>query len=599
MTMTTDKAMQQQLDQQIREGSKEVDAGLKLISQSLNGRPEEFRQYEELTALLDEYRKTRDEQVAHILNGGIEEAQTLAATVQTQRYNRIREVSLALSEDSLARAGARINETAASTAELTRIFLFIGIITVLMSVAAALFLNAIIVKPLVELTEAAGRIARGDLEVAITKSSRADEIGALTKAFIAMVGYLQGMAAVSRRVAQGDLAITVKPVSDSDVLGKAFLGMTGYLRDMAEVSGKIAEGDLAVTVRPVSEKDTLGTAFVGMTVYLRELARVSRQVADGDLTGSIQPVSDRDILGGAYANMLENLRGINREVSNSVNILASSASEILASTTQIASGMIETSTSVNETTATVEEVRQTAQLSAEKSRIVSENAQKAALVADQGSDTVKETVAGINHIRQLMETVAESVVMLSEQTQAIDDIIAVVSDLAQQSNLLAVNAAIEAAKAGEQGKGFAVVAQEIKSLADQSKQATEQVRTILADIQRATGKSVLAAEQVSKAVESGVKQATDSGESIVRLAAALGESSQAADQIAASSQQQLAGMEQVAMAMENIKQAAQQNVSGTKQVEQAAHTLNELGRKLKEMVARFKLLPELPGGRKC
>jgi len=104
--------------------------------------------------------------------------------------------------------------------------------------------------------------------------------------------------------------------------------------------------------------------------------------------------------------------------------------------------------------------------------------------------------------------------MLSEQIQAIGEIITVVTDLAQQSNLLAVNAAIEASKAGEHGKGFAVVAQEIKSLADQSKQATEQVRKILGDIQKATGKSVLAAEQVSKAVEGGVKQTAESGESI-------------------------------------------------------------------------------------
>ena len=178
--------------------------------------------------------------------------------------------------------------------------------------------------------------------------------------------------------------------------------------------------------------------------------------------------------------------------------------------------------------------------------------------------TVSETMEGINHIKGLMETVAESVVMLSEQTQAIGEIITVVNDLAQQSNLLAVNAAIEASKAGEHGKGFAVVAQEIKSLADQSKQATEQVRTILGDIQKATGKSVLAAEQVSKAVEGGVKQTTESGESIRKLAESISEAAQAAEQIAVSSQQQLAGMEQVAIAMENIKQATQQNVIGDK-----------------------------------
>jgi methyl-accepting chemotaxis protein len=251
--------------------------------------------------------------------------------------------------------------------------------------------------------------------------------------------------------------------------------------------------------------------------------------------------------------------------------------------------MSETATSVTETTATVEEIKQTALLSSKKSRGVSENAQKSAFIADQGYSTVYETMEGINHIKQLMETVAESVVLLSEQTQAIGEIITVVNDLAQQSNLLAVNAAIEASKAGEHGKGFAVVAQEIKSLADQSKQATEQVRKILGDIQKATGKSVLAAEQVSKAVEGGVKQTAESGESIKKLAEGISEAAQAAEQIAVSSQQQLAGIEQVAIAMENIKQATQQNVFGTKQVEQAAHALHEFGQKLKVMVSRFKV----------
>jgi methyl-accepting chemotaxis protein len=210
-------------------------------------------------------------------------------------------------------------------------------------------------------------------------------------------------------------------------------------------------------------------------------------------------------------------------------------------------------------------------------------------VAQQGSAAVTKTVEGINHMKGLMESVAESIIRLSEQTQAIGEIITAVSDLAQQSNLLAVNAAIEASKAGEHGKGFSVVAQEIKSLADQSKQATEQVRAILGDIQKATGASVMAAEQVSKAVDGGVKQAAESGESIKKLAESIAESAQAATQIAASSQQQFVGMDQIALAMENVKQASQQSVSATKQAEQAAQNLHALGQKLKEMVGKYKV----------
>ena len=550
MIVTKDKAKQQTLEKDIKERTKEIDEGYKILSEALQGHPEELRQFEEMVLLVADYRKTRDQQISLIYTDKAGEAEILDATVQSERFNRIREIAKKLGDTAVAQAKMRIIHADARAKFLSQTFVGISLLALILSVSAALFLSAVIARPLKKIAVAARRIATGDLEVTIPEDDRNDEVGTLAKAFTAMVRYLQDMAEVSRQVAGGNLAVTIQPVSDKDVLGKAFVEMTGYLHEMAAVS---------------------------------------KQVSEGDLTVRITPASDKDLLGNAFVHMLSNLRKINQEVWDGVNVLASSASEILASTTQIAAGMSETATSVTETTATVEEIKQTALLSSKKSRSVSENAQKAALVAERGHATVSEMVEGVGRIKGLMETVAESLVLLTEQTQAIGEITAVVTDLAQQSNLLAVNAAIEAAKAGEHGKGFTVVAQEIKSLADQSRQATEQVRTILGDIQKATGRSVLAAEQVSRAVEGGVKQTADSDDSIRELAESISEAAQAAEQIAVSSQQQLTGMEQVAMAMENIKQATLQNVLGTKQAEQAAHTLNELGQKLKEIVSRFKV----------
>ncbi|MBI5606300.1 MAG: hypothetical protein HY879_23445 [Deltaproteobacteria bacterium] len=285
----------------------------------------------------------------------------------------------------------------------------------------------------------------------------------------------------------------------------------------------------------------------------------------------------------------DNLRQAMQEVQESVNTLASAVNQILSSTTELAAVSAETSTAVSQTTATVEEVKQTARLASEKSRTVSDSAQQAAQVAQQGQEAVEETLRGISLIKQQMESVGESIVKLSEQNQVIGEIITTVNDLAQQSNLLAVNAAIEAAKAGEQGKGFAVVAQEVKSLAEQSKQATVQVRSILSDIQKATAAAVMTTEQVGKAVDRSVKQATESGEAITRLTESVTEAANALLQIVASSQQQLVGMDQIALAMENIKQAAQQNMAGTRQAEQSAHSLNELGQRLKGMIGQYKI----------
>jgi methyl-accepting chemotaxis protein len=325
---------------------------------------------------------------------------------------------------------------------------------------------------------------------------------------------------------------------------------------------------------------------------LQMISDIAGKVASGDLTVSIPAVQRRDEVGEllcAFGAMLEGLRKLMREINEGVGVLASSSGEILATTTQVASGSAETASAVSETTATVEEVKQTAQVASQKARNVSDSAQKAAQVSQNGRKAAEETAQGMGRIREQMESIAESIVRLSEQSQAIGEIIATVNDLAEQSNLLAVNAAIEANKAGEQGKGFAVVAQEVKSLAEQSKQATAQVRTILGDIQKATGTAVLATEQGSKAVQAGVKQSAETGEAIRLLADSIAEAAQAATQIAASSQQQMVGMDQVALAMENIKQASVQNVSGTRQAEVAAQNLHELGRKLQQLAAQYKV----------
>ena len=324
---------------------------------------------------------------------------------------------------------------------------------------------------------------------------------------------------------------------------------------------------------------------------LAVISNLAAQVAAGDLSIAIAETPRRDevgALGQAFGRMVENLRRATADIRETVGILGSSASEILTSTTQVAASTAETSTAISETTTTVEEVRQAAQLSSQKAKNVSDSAQRVAQVGQAGQKAVDQVVAGMTHIREQMESIAATIVRLSEQSQSIGGIIAAVTDIADQSNLLAVNAAIEATRAGELGKPFGVVAQEIKSLAEQSKQATLQVRAILSDVQRATSAAVMATEQGSKSVEAGVRQSAQAGEAIARLAESSQEAVQAATQIAASSQQQVVGMDQIGVAMENINKAGAQTAASTTQVESAARSLHEMGLKLKVLVEQFK-----------
>jgi methyl-accepting chemotaxis protein len=368
--------------------------------------------------------------------------------------------------------------------------------------------------------------------------------------------------------------------------------IAGPLQDLTAVAERITVGDLSVMVSGDARSDEVGVlarTFDRMTHSLRAMAGTAEQIAAGDLRATIVPQSPNDVLGNAFARMAENLRQQTRELVEGANVLGAAASEIVASTTQLASSASESATAVSETTTTVEEVRQTAQLASQKAKSVSESAQKAAQISQSGRKSTEDVGAGMSRIRQQMDAIAASMGRLSEQSRTIGQIIASVEDLAAQSNLLAVNAAIEAAKAGEHGKGFSVVAQEVKSLAEQSRQATTEVRTILNDIQKATTDAVLATEQGSKAVEAGARQTDVAGEAIQALAGSVTEAAQSATQIAASSQQQLVGVDQVAAAMESIKQASTQNVASAKQLETAARNLNELGQRLKQMVERYKV----------
>jgi len=323
-----------------------------------------------------------------------------------------------------------------------------------------------------------------------------------------------------------------------------------------------------------------------------EMAQVAEHVATGDLSINLPESQRRDevgVLGQAFRRMLVGLRLINSEIQEGVNVLAASSSEILAATAQVAAGAVESATAVSQTTATVEQVKQTAQITNDKAKYVSESAGRAAQISSGGRKAVDELIESMTGIRDQMESIGGRIVHLSEHSQAIGDIIMSVDDLAEQTNLLAVNAAIEAAKAGEHGRGFAVVAQEIRSLAEQSKAATSQVRSILTEIQKATAATALAAEQGSRTVEAGFKRSTEAKDAIRQLTDSIAAASHAATQIAASSQQQTIGMEQVALAMGNIRQASQQNASSTKQAEAAARSLYELGQKLKQIVEQYKM----------
>ncbi len=326
-------------------------------------------------------------------------------------------------------------------------------------------------------------------------------------------------------------------------------------------------------------------------------------VARGDLSSRLSFNGQDDssdalvVLGKNLNSMVGSLGELTQQIRQATVHIASAATEIMAATSKQASGASEQSAAISQTSTTIDEVKTIVEQSYAKAQAVAEQAKRTSSVSQTGQQAVINTVDGMSQIKEKVEGIAENILALSEQTQQIGEITATVNEIASQSNLLALNASVEAARAGEHGKGFAVVAVEVRNLAEQSKQATAQVKSILNEIQRATNAAVMATEEGTKGVDEGMQLTGQAGETIKQLAGSISDSANAAQQIVASAQQQTTGMEQIALAMDNINQATIQNLASIRQAEKSAQDLSGVAQQLEALVATYKLDSQENGDR--
>jgi methyl-accepting chemotaxis protein len=329
---------------------------------------------------------------------------------------------------------------------------------------------------------------------------------------------------------------------------------------------------------------------------VQEYGEFMARVGEGDLSGQLVVSGNGDSatdplveLGHRLNETVANLRSMIAQIHDAANALSAQAAEILATTTQQASGVNEQSSAIAQATTAVEEIRTIAEQLVDRSQAVADTAQRTVKTSRAGQETVQEAIVGMAQIKARVDVIEENILALSDRTQQIGEIIDTVSDIASQSNMLALNASVEAARAGDQGKGFAVVAQEVRELADRSRQATAQVKTILSEIQRATNSTGMATEEGKKGVDVGVALVAQMGEAIDQLATVIAESAQSAAQMAAGGQQQRTGMEQIAVAMQNINQVTVQSLTSTRQAERSAQELNKLAHSLTDTVEQYQV----------
>ncbi|WP_406855902.1 methyl-accepting chemotaxis protein [Alsobacter sp. KACC 23698] len=396
-------------------------------------------------------------------------------------------------------------------------------------------------------------------------------------------------------IAGADQAITTSRVNFGRLMGSSEDVMNAAIgAGQRRVAGVYEESRVSIMAAlAIAAALGLLIAFAirrSITQPLHAFMAFVERVGEGDLSGRTATTGPLEIarLGTTLNGMVEGLRQLSRQSRDATENLNAAAAEIRASTQEQAASVEEQLAAVQETAATVDEITHAGAQIGKRAQEVIASAQATAVTSNAGLSAVDETARAMDSIRDQAEAVAENIVALSEKTQAIEEITSTVNDISERSHLLALNAAIEAAGAGESGQRFAVVAAEMKMLADQAKEATAQVRSILGDIQRGINSSVMLTEEAVKRVAAGKERTDTTQRTIEEITARVQESVQTFQQIVASTNQQQLGIEQVMGALQNIRQASQQTAAGTRQLDSAAANLSSLSQQLLGLAERYR-----------
>ncbi|MBV9575729.1 MAG: methyl-accepting chemotaxis protein [Gammaproteobacteria bacterium] len=316
----------------------------------------------------------------------------------------------------------------------------------------------------------------------------------------------------------------------------------------------------------------------------------SNRIASGDLTHFISVTGSDELgqLGTDLNTMTNSLASITKEITQACHSMVTTLEEVRHAVDSQSSGASEQAASINEITASVSEIEKSTAQTMDKARALGEVAERTRERGQLGVDAIEQSVQGMKAVRDKVQIIAQTILDLSNQTQQVGEITAVVNNLAQQSKMLALNASIEAAKAGESGKGFAVVAAEVKNLAEQSEHSTEQVQKILEDIKHATEKAVMATEEGTKGVDHGTGLVEQTGEIIRSLNDVIHETTIATQQIEAAVRQESAGIEQITAGMNEINQVTSTFVESVKQTTEAMANLSTVAKDLKKHIDVYK-----------
>ncbi len=324
---------------------------------------------------------------------------------------------------------------------------------------------------------------------------------------------------------------------------------------------------------------------------IKELAHISECLKNGDLSHCMDESRKNEfgVLASHFNTAIAKLGAMIANVKSSAYTIAANSENLASSTSQIAGNSLEQSTQTTQAATATEELNSSFATVAGNSLTAAESARSATELATRGGEVVNETIRGMNEISLSVKESAGSIEALGQNSEKIGEIVQVINDIAGQTNLLALNAAIEAARAGEQGRGFAVVADEVRKLAEKTTSATNEITTMIKDIQESTEKSVHAMKTGTDKVTTGVELANNAGQSLKQIVSSVSDVTDMIQQIATAAEEQSATGGEIASNLESVANLTHQTADGAQESSSATVDLNELAQELKQTVSGFKL----------
>lgn len=338
--------------------------------------------------------------------------------------------------------------------------------------------------------------------------------------------------------------------------------------------------------------------FLGMGMIIRyarilvkdiKAVQVSIDTADLNTQFNTSREDEMGQLQNSFDRFVSSIRNTLLQVSEVASSVASASAQISSSTEEMAAGAQEQTTQSEEVARAVEQMAKSIAVNSENAGEAAQTAEQAKSAAESGGKVVTDTVTEMKQIAAVVRESAGTIQNLGKSSDQIGEIIGVIEHIADQTNLLALNAAIEAARAGEQGRGFAVVADEVRKLAEQTTKATKQIAGMVQLIQSDSHGAVHSMANATKQVDEGIVLADRAGTSLYEIVQISQKVTQMVSQIAVANEEQSSTSEQISKNMEAIASVTQQTASGTQQIARAAEDLNRLTEALQHLVNQFKL----------